>query len=153
MEGRIDILRLYSKDISRELTIREISKQIGKSYAYTNGIVWDMIKEDIINSRNIGKAIVCSINIKNKMTQELLSFMSFVDNKDKWESSCDDNVLFAFYFGKKLYAVVLGDSVVKAQKMSVLEFNSFVDKNGINFDVVYGSQKYWEKIGYIYGLE
>lgn len=141
MQGEIEVVRLYSEDISREMTIRQISKEMGKSYAYTNGLVWKMIKEGVLKSREIGKAVVCSINISNKMAQELLAFGSFLHTKLSNEKDFDDSY-FAFKYGSKVISV-------GPKGMSLKEFSDFVKSKG-HGKPVYGFEKYWEKVGDIY---
>ena len=141
MLGKIEIVKLFGRDLTRELTIRQISKLIKKSYAYTNKTVWELIKEGVLTSREIGRSVVCSLDIGNEVTRELLAFGSFLD-RPKLDISKFTDSYFAFSFGNKVHTV-------GPKGMSLDEFASFVKKKGIG-KVVYGFEKYWEKIGDIY---
>lgn len=154
MLGSLEVVKLYSKDINRELTIRQISKLIKKSYAYTNKEVWELIKTGVLNSREIGKSVVCSLNLSNDMTRALLVFGSNLSHIGKeLPSFVDKEVYFAFYSNKKLHVVCRDKSLLKGVKGVIMTKEEFVDninEIGLVNDVVYGAEKYWEKVGDIY---
>lgn len=85
MENNIElsIIRLFSKDSARELTINQISKELKKSYSFVNKEVRDLIGKGILNKKIIGPSIVCSLNAKNDRTIMLLSMVS-VDDKERF---------------------------------------------------------------------
>ena len=142
MDSRFSIVNLFCRDLTRELTIRQISKLIKKSYAHTNQEVWELINKGVINKKDIGKSILCSLNINNDLTKSLLVFNSMtlkMEVKDEWKQ---DDILFAFYSKNKL--IVVGKNGISKQDFKTMA------KQGIDFTVVYGHEKYWELIGDIY---
>ncbi|MBD3310107.1 hypothetical protein GF351_02720 [Candidatus Woesearchaeota archaeon] len=76
MNSELSIIRLFFRDISRELTINQISKELKKSYAYTNKEVRKLLSENILNKKIIGPSIVCSLNLQSDKTILLLSYIS-----------------------------------------------------------------------------
>ena len=68
----LNVVKLFSKDIARELTIRQMSSLMKKSYFYTNTLVHSMIKERLILKKVYGHSIVCSVNEKSKVVKALI---------------------------------------------------------------------------------
>lgn len=156
MKGSIEIIKLYSKDITRELTIRQISKLIKKSYAYTNKEVWLLIKQDVLNKKIIGKSVVCSINIKNNSAKALLVFNSILEGNEKKKNDIlikelkEKDALTVFLSKNKLFVVCADKSNFKNIKANLLakhEFISSIKNIGFDNSVIYGHEKYWELIG------
>jgi DNA-binding IclR family transcriptional regulator len=56
------ILELFSKDLSLELTILQISKQAGLSYNAAHRTVQALIGKGVLNHKKIGGSIVVSLN-------------------------------------------------------------------------------------------
>ena len=142
MEGSLRIIQLFSKDLSRALTIRQISQLIKKSYAYTNKEVWELINKDIINKKEIGKSLLCSLNISNPLTRTLLAFNDSLNKRSLKEEILQElkekDALTAFYSKNKLY--IVSDQKFK-HGISISKKETKVD-----VDVVYGFEKFWEII-------
>ena len=141
MDGKIEIINLFCKDFSRELTIRQISKLIKKSYAYTNKEVWELINSEVLNKKEIGKSLICSLNF-NKLSKALLTYNSTIRSKNIetkiLTSFKQKQILTAFYSNKKLITIT-----------SVKEFYTYLKKSQ-DYEIVYGFEKYWEMAGDIY---
>ena len=157
MNGEVSIIKLFCRDLSRELTIRQVSKLIKKSYAYTNKEVWDLVKKGVLNKKEIGKSVVCSLNLKNEMTKVLLSLNSALEKqehlKDKEElikELKEKDAYTAFISNKKL--IIISKEKISVKNAKILdkkEFASFIKENQDNL-IVYGFEKYWELVGDAY---
>ncbi|MBN1156738.1 hypothetical protein JXA85_03920 [Candidatus Woesearchaeota archaeon] len=71
-----EIIRIFSSEFKRELTINQVAKLIKKSYAFTNAAVHQLIGEGILKRRIIGSSILCSLDIANEKTIALLVYNS-----------------------------------------------------------------------------
>jgi hypothetical protein len=67
------VVRLFSDDLSRELTIRQKSSLIEKSYFYTNTLVHSMVKENLLLKKVYGHSIVCSLNQDSGVVKALIN--------------------------------------------------------------------------------
>ena len=151
MDGSVSIIKLFCRDLTKELTIRQISKLLKKSYAYTNKEVWNLIKADILNKKEIGRSVVCSINLKNKTTRALLTFNSAIESKDYNTAELKkNNVLTAFFSKNRLYIISNKKFKTSGKILTKQEFIDSVKQIGLDNDIVYGYEKYWEIIGDIY---
>jgi hypothetical protein len=158
MQGKLEVVRLFCADPSRELTIRAISQLIKKSYAYTNKEVWELISDKVLKHKEIGKSVICSLDIHNPYSQELLAFNSFSDSKAKQKDEIiselkKNDALFAFYSKSKLHIVCRDKSLFKGMKAETMTKQDFIDslkKMGLDNSVVYGYEKYWEIVGDAY---
>lgn len=175
MDMDLDIVMLYSKEVFRELTIRQISKLIGKSYAYTNKEAWKLIDKGVLKKKEIGKAIVCSLDIKNRLSFELMAYGCFFlgignkrDNDDEMydqeisdkeisdkvmhDKVRGDDVLFAFIYDHDVIKVkisqakVKDDTVIEISKFRELLSSKFLDDKGFRMVPVYGYEKFWEVV-------
>ncbi|MBW2996476.1 hypothetical protein KY332_04205 [Candidatus Woesearchaeota archaeon] len=152
MQGSLSIIRLFCRDLTKELTIRQISKLIKKSYAYTNKEVWNLIKQNILNKKEIGKSIICSINLKNKKTRALLTFNSALEDHKDFNTIelKQNNVLTAFFSKNKLYIISDKKFKTPGKILTKQEFISSIKDIGLGNTPVYGYEKYWEIIGDTY---
>jgi hypothetical protein len=82
----LDIIRLFSQKSDVELTIHQISKNLKKSYAFTNKYAHDMLKQDILKKKVVGNAILCSLNKDNEKLLGLL-VMNSISKKMQFEHS------------------------------------------------------------------
>lgn len=163
MDGKINIIRLFCRDLTKEITIRQISKLIKKSYAYTNKKVWNLINKGVLNKKEIGRSIICSLNINNELTKALLVFNSSLEKqeyklKQEIENLIKDlkekEVYTAFLSKNRLFIVSNNKSRLKDLKAKILtkqEFASSLKDIGLDNLIVYGFEKYWEFVGDIYG--
>ena len=60
---KMQIIEVFSKDSSIELTILQISKKSGLSYNATHRTVQALIKEGVLSSKKIGSATVVSLKM------------------------------------------------------------------------------------------
>ena len=155
MYSEIEIIRLFSRDLSREITIRQVSKAIKKSYCYTNTEVWKLIKKGILNKKEIGKSVVCMLNLKNELTKSLLVFNSSIEKQASKKpietgliSQLKERNAFAFYNKNSLYIVC--DDKFDSDVLTKQEFRSKIKEIGLDNLVIYGFEKYWELMGDIY---
>ena len=72
MQPDISIIRQFTGNLGRECTIRQISKLIEKSYAFTNNHVRKLIDSRVLNKKVVGNAILCSLNLSNEKVIGLL---------------------------------------------------------------------------------
>jgi hypothetical protein len=164
MEGALDVVRLFCRDLSRQITIRQISKLIKKSYGYTNSLVWKLIESNVLNKVEIGNSLVCSLNLSNEKARTLLVIGSLLDMNSKGKEEIvnslkQNDALFAFYFSKKLVVVCSDDSrkndlrkeLGKAEVLSKAEFIVFLKQKNLDNSLIYGAEKYWEIVGDNYG--
>ena len=158
MNSTVEIIKLFSRDLNRELTIRKISKLIKKSYAHTNKEVWGLVKQGVLNHKEIGKSIICSINLKNDMARILLVFNSNLESIDMKDVSLIESLkqadaFFAFLSKGKLFVICEDKSKVKLGKAKILsksEFLSSIKEIGLDNQILYGAEKYWETVGDMY---
>jgi hypothetical protein len=159
MDGIIEIIRLFSKDPAREITINQISKEIKKSYSFTNKNARQMIDEGILNKKIVGPSILCSLNCTNEMTKALLCLVS-VQKKNEFisknpsKAAIEDIVSktkehsdFIFSYENSIYIVT--DSSVEKTKATVISKKEFSLKK---FDIskmvlLWGYDKFWELLG------
>ena len=78
MEAKLEIINLFSKDVNTQLTIRQISIAIKKSYAFTNTVVRQMISDNLMLKKNVGRAILCTLNFKNSYIYISLTYQVIV---------------------------------------------------------------------------
>ncbi|MBR9691051.1 hypothetical protein GOV08_05200 [Candidatus Woesearchaeota archaeon] len=71
-----EAIKLFSTELSLNLTINQISKELKKPYASTNKYVRDLIDAGIFNKKVVGSAILCSLNYTNEKTLGLLMLNS-----------------------------------------------------------------------------
>ncbi len=76
------IIRAF-RGFSVELTINQLSKAIKKSYAYTNKYAHEMIHEGILNKKEVGHSILCTLNFRNKNVLASLVFLSMSESDYK----------------------------------------------------------------------
>lgn len=88
----LETISIFSKDLTLNLTINQISKQLNKSYAFTNKYVRNFLDEGILTKRIVGSAILCSLNYSNEKTLGLLMLNS-IDNKMVYVSKSNSKIL------------------------------------------------------------
>lgn len=85
----LETISIFSKDIFLNLTINQISKEIDKSYGFTNKYIRDFLDDGILSKKIVGSAILCSLNFSNEKTLGLLMLnsieekMNFLQKNDK----------------------------------------------------------------------
>jgi hypothetical protein len=117
---QLNIIRLFEDVNDVELTIRQISKNLKKSYAFTNKHTHELIQQDILKKKVIGNAIVCSLNFSNEKILGLL-IMNSINKKSVFEKNLkpeskkelSEYIQKLETYGSSIYTVFLDDSVVK----------------------------------------
>jgi hypothetical protein len=66
--------------IDIELTINQISKNLGFSYASTNKYVHELMDMGVVKSRTIGPSILCSLDYRENLTLSALVFNSLSES-------------------------------------------------------------------------
>jgi hypothetical protein len=135
--GQFEILRAFSTDLNIELTINQISKIIKKSYAYTNKYTHELIKEDILKTKKIGSAILCSLNYDNNNTIAALVYNSIKDTPQIKKEFKEDIVIS---YNGKLLKFMLNDSRFE-NKIAQLDFSKI--------RIVKGHEMFWRLIAKI----
>lgn len=79
----LELMQIFLSELGSSLTINQVSKEIKKSYAYTNGFVRQLIDEKIISKKIVGSAILCSLNFNSEKTIGLLALHS-INNKTQF---------------------------------------------------------------------
>jgi hypothetical protein len=85
-EERLSIIKLFADKPEAELTIHQISKNIKKSYAFTNKYTHGLISEGILRKKVIGNAIVCSLGLDSEQALGLI-MMDSINRKVQFEKS------------------------------------------------------------------
>ncbi len=62
----------------KELTIHQLSRIIGKSYAFTNKRAHLLISEGVLSEKQVGSAILCRLNFSSERTIATLVFNSIL---------------------------------------------------------------------------
>ena len=75
----LETISIFSKDLTLNLTINQISKQLNKSYAFTNKYIRNFLDGGILSKKIVGSAILCSLNYSNEKTLGLLMLNSIED--------------------------------------------------------------------------
>ncbi|MBN2053014.1 hypothetical protein JW756_05915 [Candidatus Woesearchaeota archaeon] len=87
---QVSIINLFSQELNRELTINQIAKLIKKSYAFTNKYTHELIKEGVLAKKNIGSAILCSLNMKSEQAIGLL-ILDSIQQKTRFLDKLSEN--------------------------------------------------------------
>jgi len=145
----VDVIRLFSADLSRELTILQISKLIKKSYGYTNNKVRELIESGIINKKVIGHSILCTLNIENQQTIALLALQSAIDSEEQIKKSKNEKEI-----RKTIKQLNKGISSYSENIIYLFETNEVetelstrkVDSiNELKGTIIYNFEGYWRK--------
>jgi hypothetical protein len=149
MDIGIAIVKLFSEEITRETTILQISKAIKKSYASTNQKVWELIEKGVLTKKEIGKSVICSINLKSPLARAMFAYSSMLEglgvkvDPAALKALKDHDALTAFLSKSRLIAVC-EKRIPGLTTITKAEFKAS-DKAGQT--VIYGHEKYWELTG------
>ncbi|MBD3203354.1 hypothetical protein GF327_03610 [Candidatus Woesearchaeota archaeon] len=78
-----EIFTLFTKDITLQLSINQISKKLDKSYPYINKKVNELIEQEIFNKTKIGRSHLCSVNLRNDKARVLL-MLNEIEKKERY---------------------------------------------------------------------
>lgn len=171
----LETISIFSKDLTLNLTINQISKILNKSYAFTNKYVRNFLDEGILSKKIVGSAILCSLNYSNEKTLGFLMLNSITD-KMVYLSKADPKIIqlsneiksinsvkSIFMADKKLHIVCENkeevqqkvQQVLKQQKIKSLIIN-FIEPDefklnvkGINLTntiIMEGYESFWKSI-------
>ena len=161
---QLEIIRIFSEEFARELTINQIAKLLKKSYAFTNRYTHELIASKILNKKIVGSSILCSLNMRNEETIGTLVLNSIIKRKDFFDKSRQNvNVpsVSPFFGGclfiskNKKYALVQNEiSVEEKKKLDGAVLISFEEfrKNVRELDfkslvICHGHELFWKMIG------
>lgn len=63
---QLAIIDLLSRRRDSALTINQLAKLVGKSYAYTNKYVHELLGRGILTKRDVGSAMLCSLDFSHE---------------------------------------------------------------------------------------
>ncbi|MBI2135928.1 hypothetical protein HYU06_02575 [Candidatus Woesearchaeota archaeon] len=171
MDSYIEIISIFYKNLDREYTIRQISKQIKKSYAYTNIRCRELISQAVLSKKIVGASILCKLNYKNDKALGLLILNSILEKTrelDKDKKLAEDaaeielNIKWfsdSIFFAQNKFHILCKNELECNQKLSALDlkhgfavydknsFKQYVKQHGLH-DVVliYGFENFWRVI-------
>lgn len=140
-----EIVDLFAKELGRELTINQISKELKKSYASINGHVRGMITSGLLNSKDVGSAILCSPNYENPEIVGYLVLNSIQRTGKSTAKDIDERVTCAFTIGKTVYYHAIGDIHVKNWK-KIDDLKSIVKEKLGDVRIIKGHEVFWRFI-------
>jgi len=164
---QLNIIKLFSQKPDVELTIHQISKNIKKSYAFTNKYAHEMLKQDILKKKVVGNAILCSLNKDNDQLLGLL-VMNSINKKMQFEHSLKneykielsdflrsiDGAKIIFLTGSSM-TIISDDAAISAKKVAgfkinVISYDSFIkNKGGLELSdviVLKNHEQFWSMI-------
>lgn len=115
------------RGFSVELTINQLSKAIKKSYAYTNKYAHEMIHEGILNKKEVGHSILCTLNFKNKKVLASLVFLSMSESD---------------YIGKEGIVVSYKGRIIRLSREKINEEIKKFDLSKLS--VLSGHEDFWK---------
>ena len=71
------IISLLSKETDELLSISDISKRLGVAYSHAHGFVSDLLREGILESKRVGRTIICRLDRRNPLTIAALTRVSY----------------------------------------------------------------------------
>lgn len=159
-----EIIRVFSTEIDRELTIHQISKLIKKSYAYTHKEVRNMISTGILKKKIVGNAILCSLDYTNDETIALLALTSAKGLGEKKEEYKDmiktlkEVVVYSVFSKGKNVVIVCEDEfrineyipkLPTGYEYNVIDKEKFklnVSNEDLAKQVIFGFENFWKMI-------
>jgi hypothetical protein len=163
MDSYIGIIRAFSRDLASEHTIRQVSKLIKKSYAYTNKKCRELISQGVLLKKVVGASILCKLNFENDITITLLSLNSALEKREKisgkkkqdaeeLQNSLSKAVDVILLKENKFY-IVAKDHLECNDKLSLLDidavvlsedqFNQMVKNDFEKLILIYGFENFW----------
>lgn len=115
-----DVLKLFLEDPQKELTIRQISKELGVAYGHVYNKMREFINERIFLAKRVGRAKLCSLNLLNSTLPTKLADISGRISKELLAKDTLTRRLLEEFLARiqeetnfNLYAVVLFGSYAK----------------------------------------
>lgn len=125
----LQAINVLSKDISLNLTINQLSKELGKSYGFTNKHINDFLDEELLSKKIVGSAILCSLNFSNEKTLGLLMLNS-IEEKIEYLKSADKKKLQTIETLKKM--PYLKSLFITDGKFIIVSHDKIQDLNFLN---------------------
>ena len=72
-----------SKNLEKKFTINGMAKILNETYSFVNRVVNRLIKDKVIIKEKVGKAYLCSLNLRNDKTIALLH-LNEVNQKEEF---------------------------------------------------------------------
>ncbi len=117
MRLELKVIDLMCRNLENGFTINQIAKTLNETYSFVNRIVNRLIKDDVIITKKVGNAFLCSLNLKNNKTIALIH-LNEVNRKEE-------------FYGK--------DKKIKLILENFVEKLKLIFKNNLVFAVVFGS--------------
>jgi len=165
MDSYTEIIRAFSRDLSSEFTIRQVSKQINKSYAYTNTKCRELISQGILHKKIVGASILCRLNYANDVTIALLALSSAAEKDDKLGKAKDDaeslrkalkNSADVIILNDNKFCIIARDELECNDKLSLLKVNAdvisleqlkqLVRDNQESIILIHGFENFWRMV-------
>lgn len=127
-----EIINIFSKELGKELTINQISKELKKSYGSINGYIHELVKLNIINAKPIGSSILCSLNYSTETTIAYLVFNSINNAIGKKIPNKDSKIIMQI--NNKTYF------------LNEITVEKFVKKGLNKFNILKGHEIFWRKV-------
>jgi len=137
--GKVEtqIIDIYNRDISQDLSIHKISKILNKSYPNIYSNVTQLIDEEVLNKTHISNSFLCSINLNSPKALALLSLNEAEKTNKFLKKSPKEyqelkkleqefKIYTIFYSKKKLYFVldhIHDKSAIKTNVKSLKKFD------------------------------
>jgi hypothetical protein len=131
----LDIVGLYKENYVNVLSINEISKLLGKRYPFVHKKVKELIKEDILKSFNLGRAMLCSLNLENEFARHFLSFanLKLKSTKDVEDLNIENFEFIVAKYKKRVIKIyVISDKIKNnlndANEIIFMNKEAFIDE-------------------------
>ncbi len=115
-EIQLKTVGLFSRELDKEMTIHQITKNLKRSYHFIYDNTQELIKGNILDKKVQGHSTVCSLNLKNEKTKALLILHSvnekehFLNKKQRLAS---------------LFSELISNLTNKIEILSIILFGSY----------------------------
>ncbi len=141
-----DIIGLFAEELGRELTINQISKKLKKSYASINSHARNLISKGILNKKDVGSAILCSLNYENNEVIGYLILNSMSKSKNMPEKFNKDSLLCAFKLDDKTYCYSISEKIKGCENFDRNNFKKIVKNNLGKIMIIKGYEVFWNLV-------
>ncbi len=114
------ILHLYSTDPKAEFTIRQIAQKLKIAYGHVHERMSKFIQQEIFVAKKVGKASLCTLNLKNPVLPTKLAEVSMLECKDFLTKDPINAKLLSEFINRvgektnfSIYSIVLFGSLAK----------------------------------------
>ena len=132
METELKIIGVYEKDHVKGISMNEMARNLGLTYSYLYKNVQNMIRENILISKRIGRSTICSINIENRKARLLLSLASqkktdsFLSKNKVLSKMLEEAVQRLGQKTKTLYSIILFGSYAKGREKKASDIDLLI---------------------------